>query len=221
MLILERLKNNYILTGQVSPDYIISEWEDYKALLDFIDYELKLCRKQDGISWESNLRKYYNSAAPIDEKIVYFNDLMVDVKLVNKKLQTNELSSRIDFLKSLIKKLKTQKSSTNFLKTQYRVSDDLKIEEIYDVIESTINCEFPVFLNGIEAANFKNLNIKRQNVVQDLTYRLSALMGTVWYTDVCTNMKWKKSICSGQGQKLEMDLIIRILDKKLPRPKRK
>lgn len=107
------------------------------------------------------------------------------------------------------------------LKRKYIIRNDKEMKSIYEICKDAFECDYRLFREGIEAANFKKLKIKRQNVVQDLTYRLSALIDTNWYTDVCKNMKWKKSICSGQGQKLEMNLIIRTLDKKLPRPKRK
>lgn len=98
---------------------------------------------------------------------------------------------------------------------------DKLIRQIFEICDSAFDCEYSIFRKGIEIANFHNTNIKRQNIVQDLTYRLSGIMDKEWYTDICKEMCWRKSICSGQGNKLEFDIITMNLDKILPRPTNK
>lgn len=106
-------------------------------------------------------------------------------------------------------------------KPNYRVKDDIQINEIHQLLnEKAISCDSLQFINGIEAANLNIWKIKKQNVVQDLTYRLKNVMGDDWYTDTCKNMKWKKVIVSGHKSKLEGNPTTKKLDHILPRPKK-
>lgn len=104
--------------------------------------------------------------------------------------------------------------------TRYIIESNSQIQKIYNICRKAYDCEFLSFREGIETANFNKMNIQKQNIVQDLTFRLSGIMGSDWYTDVCKNMKWEKSTVSGQGSKLEGNLLIKELDRILPRPKR-
>ncbi len=94
------------------------------------------------------------------------------------------------------------------------------IQQVYEVSKNAFNCDFFIFRESIETANFNPLDIKKQNIVQDLTYRLSGIMDNEWYSDVCKKMNWEKSICSGQRQKLQTNQITKKIDKILKRPKK-
>lgn len=107
------------------------------------------------------------------------------------------------------------------LKRTYIIENNQTMKDIFEICQSAFDCDYLTFREGIEAANFKKMIIIRQNFVQDLTYRLSSIMEEGWYTDVCNNMKWEKSTCSGQKKKLEDDFLTKKLDKKLPRPQKR
>lgn len=102
------------------------------------------------------------------------------------------------------------------------IRDDTQMNSVYTICKEkdkeAFNCDYELFRVAIETANFNKLDIKRLNITQDLTYRLSGIMGKKWYTEVCKTMGWKKPTCSGQGKKVEDDILIRKLNKILPRP---
>jgi len=98
------------------------------------------------------------------------------------------------------------------------IFDDDKVRTIFDLCQSAIDCDYETFREGIETANFEKWNIKRQNFIQELTYRLTGPMGSKWYDKICWRMYWEKTIVSGQGKKLENDPQINKLNRILARP---
>lgn len=98
------------------------------------------------------------------------------------------------------------------------IPNDSQMRLIFELCQSAIDCDYSTFRKGIETANFEKWNVKRKNFIQHLTYRLSGLIGSVWYSEVCMKMNWTKSQCSGQGKKLENDPQINKLNKILPKP---
>jgi len=112
-------------------------------------------------------------------------------------------------------------NATKIDKTKnYIIKNDEKMKEIYTICQEAFKCEYSIFRDAVETADFRKLNIVRQNITQELTYRLSGKMGNDWYSKVCETMKWKKTVCSGQGKKVEDDLLIRKLRDILPRPQK-
>lgn len=103
---------------------------------------------------------------------------------------------------------------------KYTRQNDDKYKEIFKVLDGAFDCEYSTFLNCIANADFQQLNIQRQNVVQHLTYRLSYEIDKKWYTEVCKNMGWKKTTCSGQEEKLKNDQGVKKLNKLLPIPEK-
>lgn len=104
--------------------------------------------------------------------------------------------------------------------SRYIIKNDESMKNIFNICDCAFDCDYSTFRESIETANFHRLNIKKQNIIQDLTYRLSGIMGQAWYSDVCKTMNWKKSTCSGQGQKLINNKVTKNLDRTLKRPKK-
>lgn len=124
--------------------------------------------------------------------------------------------NKIKFLDEII----FQNQNELIIENKYIIKSDDLIHQVYDICESAFDCGYPTFRKSIETANFRLLNIKKFNRVKDLTFRLSGNMGTEWYSDVCNKMNWRKSDCSGQGQKVENLKETKQLDKILPRLKK-
>lgn len=93
-----------------------------------------------------------------------------------------------------------QINSEQIQKNKYIIEPDNKlIQRIFDHCNPTIfECEYMTFRECLENANFHMLRIKHKNKVQYLTYMLSSIMNNNWYTDICQNMDWTKSLCSGK-----------------------
>jgi hypothetical protein len=112
------------------------------------------------------------------------------------------------------------KTSGDKLKQKHIIENNLQMKEIYDICKEAFDPDYYLFREGIEYANFNKLKIKKKTVFQEMIYRLTTIMDKEWYTDVCENMSWKKSVVSGKGKKLESHKIIKKLDRILPRPKK-
>lgn len=104
------------------------------------------------------------------------------------------------------------------LAQKFIIKNDDEMFKIFTICKEAINCEYLTFRDAIETADFRKFEITRLNITQDLTYRLSGKMGKDWYSLVCKTMDWKKTVCSGQGKKVESDVLIRKLRTILPRP---
>lgn len=158
-----------------------------------------------------DLHKYFQSI--IDEK----------TKTIQELTGTDEQMSLVNELQEDVTKY--CQLVTEFINTPEPMRfiikfDDFKVQSIYDCVQEAIVCDYLTFRNGIETANFKDWNIKRQNFIQEVTYRLTEQMGEIWYAEICKNMNWKKSTVSGQGKKMEDDPYIKRLNRILPRPKK-
>jgi len=105
-------------------------------------------------------------------------------------------------------------------KKRFIIKNDQDLNNIYLICEQAFTIDYDAFRERIETAKFNISEIKKLNIVQDLVYRLQGILGKEWYTEVCKNMNWPKPVVSGKKQKLESNLLIRKLDKILPRPKR-
>ena len=101
------------------------------------------------------------------------------------------------------------------------IEDNKQMKAIFEACDGVFKCNYHQFREGVKKADFSNLNIKRQNVAQELIYRLSGIMGKGWYDNICSNMSWEKTVISGQGKKLEFDPTIKRLNKILPRQSRR
>ncbi len=101
------------------------------------------------------------------------------------------------------------------------IKTNVDLKKVFDICSEIFDCEYEIFQECIFTAKFQKLNIQKQNIAQDLTYRLSGVMDYEWYGNVCKERNWEKSVCSGQGQKLENHPIIKKLNKILPRPSKK
>lgn len=104
--------------------------------------------------------------------------------------------------------------------SSYIIKNDDETRKIFEICKDAIDCDYSSFRKSIETADFNLLNIQKQNIIQDLTFRLSGMMGQEWYSEVCKKMKWKKAVCSGHGTKLAGNPITNKLDRILKRPKR-
>lgn len=100
------------------------------------------------------------------------------------------------------------------------LKDDASLRRIFSICQDAFDCDYSTFRSAVEGANFNLLTIKKQNVVQDLIYRLSGIMANEWYSEVCKNLNWGKKVVSGHKSKLESHSIILELDKILPRPQK-
>lgn len=129
------------------------------------------------------------------------------------------LKQIIYYLKGMLKaEILTPQQNEGIELEKYIIPNDPQMNQIFEICKSTIDCDYLLFRKSIVTANFHLLNIKRQNFVKDLTYRLSNIMGNEWYGEVCMKMNWTKSQCSGQGEKLEGNLMTKELNKILARP---
>lgn len=100
---------------------------------------------------------------------------------------------------------------------QFRVSDDKKMNNLYDLVSGEIfDCTVEQFISSIEAAFFARSTIKSNNKAKEFVYRLHMLMGEEWYTAICKNMGWKKSDVSGRDVTFKAPL-----EKSLPRPNKR
>jgi len=167
-------------------------------------------------------RLHYYNATSIEKYILLcfgaylrfftlLNELCVDFKLDLVKIQATTVIHVWDRFDSDFKIWNNSK--------RYYIKNDL-MKDIYSICESTFDCDYDTFLESIETGNFNLLKIKKYNIVKDLTYRLSSIMGNGWYTDICKTMGWEKSDCSGQGQKLSTNKTTRRLNKTLKRPEK-
>ena len=100
---------------------------------------------------------------------------------------------------------------------RFIIKNDDEMKGIYTICQGAFDCDYSTFRAAIETANFQKLNIKRLNITQELVYRLSDKMGVDWYTKVCEINKWKKSDCSKHGDKVKDDILIKQLERILPR----
>ncbi len=127
-----------------------------------------------------------------------------------------EMISRLKILRDRLKGTAGKSLTKNFIIKYPEI-----VADVYNLCNGDFfECEDIVFDNGIGSANFKGINVKRENCVKNLIYRLSFKFGSDWYSQMCENMNWKKSECSGQSTKLEFDPITQELNKFLPKPKK-
>ena len=160
------------------------------------------------------------SCVPLSEFGIPFSYNMAYYERVLKIIEDIESQKKIEMIDYLIDRT----SKFNYVpdqKLRYIIKSDDLIQHVYDICNTAFDCEYLIFRDSIETANFDLLKIKKQIHVQDLTYRLSGIMDGNWYVDICKKMKWTKSVCSGQGSKLEFDLMTIKLNKTLPRPSKK
>lgn len=137
-----------------------------------------------------------------------------EIKRLKEEINENMLT--ISANKALIKELNTENPKAK----EYIIKNDNEMLKIYSVFQEAFDCNYSTFRLAIETANFQLVNIKKQNITQFLTYRLSYVMGKDWYTSICTKMKWRKSVCSGQGSKLKYNTLIKKLDKIISIPQK-
>ncbi|KAF0236514.1 MAG: hypothetical protein FD181_2681 [Prolixibacteraceae bacterium] len=104
--------------------------------------------------------------------------------------------------------------------SRYIIKDDGLVKVVFEICKTAIDCDYLTFRKSIETADFSLLNIRKQNFIQELTYRLSGIMDEEWYSDICKKMQWKKTVVSGHGSKLENNVMLKQLDRKLKRPKK-
>jgi len=150
-----------------------------------------------------------------DDSFVYaFNPLAY-----NSNKQTIVVCYQVKYISKLelYDLLKAEENQVN-PPQRFIIKSDDEMKKIYTICQDdAFECKYSTFRNVIETANFQELTIKRQNITQELVYRLSDKMGGDWYTKVCESKKWEKSDCSKQYDKVKDDVLIKQLDRILPR----
>lgn len=121
---------------------------------------------------------------------------------------TKEILSNIELVELVKKEEKT---------FRYIIKNDDKMRQIFEIFENCFDCNYMDFREAIETANFNLLIINKKENIMYLTYLLSDIMDEVWYGEVCKKMGWKKTQCSGKGNKLKNSQIFRRLDMIIPK----
>lgn len=185
-----------------------------------------IMRYEPGFSRRSWFYHKSKKIENLDDKISYFENILLKYRQGYRS--PLEPYDEYDFEKCIIleieylekgKKKKEILPPQSIIVQKYIIRNNDKIQSIFDISNNDIfECTYLNFIQYISAANFDEKIIKRQNLFQDLIFRLSGVMGGEWYTEICKNMKWNKSIVSGHKSKLEYDLLIKKIDRILPRP---
>lgn len=204
--------------------------EAMKRLFEEQSKDIQRCRreaKESSIKLENNICNHFNKLISLTDDLSELEQAIIDAKelyVFYEEFHEAILETGLMRLKSIIKKgekrveiLKRNEIRT----TKYIIKNDDTYSKIFSTLNDAFDCDYLTFRESIETANFHKLgNIKKKNVVQYLTYRLSYDMTKDWYSEVCEKMGWKKTICSGQGKKLEENQLIKKLNKILPMPEK-
>jgi hypothetical protein len=127
----------------------------------------------------------------------------------------------LKYIKHLTMVTNVQFNKTDIINKKYEIkkTDLFKINDVYGLCNNVIfECTFSIFLQGIEAANFTKIKINKQNIFQEITYRITGIMPEEWYDDIIKNMGWDKRVVSGRALNLTWTKKLDIIP--LPRPKK-
>jgi len=207
--------------------------EQIIAGIKYLSYKIKLIDEFEyiGKSWDQANTLMFASEVFFKGAINLITEFRIEVSKILKN-RKNEIQTKnereLKRLKeentknkilndTLINEMKAIKKTQAIALQSFIIKNDDEMNKIYTICQDAFECEYLIFRDAIETADFTKLNIKRLNITQELTYRLADKMGKNWYSKVCETMKWEKSVCSKHGDKVKDDVLIKQLERILPR----